>query len=71
MGHWVQSQRSRRLISDLQFAILLLILGFVAAGVLMIFLAYTTPAVKRTHSTLIWPASNTDNFGQQKSHNSC
>ena len=40
MGHWVQSRRSHRLISDLQFAILLLILGFIAAGALMIFLAY-------------------------------
>ncbi len=68
MGQWV---RSHRLISELQFAILLVILGFVAAGALMIFLAYTVPTTKKTHSTLIWPASKADKFGQQKSPNSC
>ena len=38
MGRWVQS---RRLISDAQVAILLLILGFIAAGALIVFRAYT------------------------------
>ncbi len=37
MGRWVQS---RRLISDLQVGILLLILGFIASGALIVFLAY-------------------------------
>ena len=38
MGRWVQP---RRRISDLQFAILLLTLGFITGGALMIFRAYT------------------------------
>jgi hypothetical protein len=38
MGRWVQPCRR---ISDLQFAILLLTLGFITGGVLMIFRAYT------------------------------
>jgi hypothetical protein len=37
MGRWVQS---RRLISDLHLGILLLILGFIASGALIVFLAY-------------------------------
>jgi len=37
MGRWVQS---RRLISDSQLGILLLILGFIASGALIVFLAY-------------------------------
>jgi len=37
MGRWVQS---RRLISDSQLGVLLLILGFVASGALIVFLAY-------------------------------
>ncbi len=37
MGRWVQS---RRLISDSQVGILLLILGFIASGALIVFLAY-------------------------------
>jgi hypothetical protein len=40
MGRWV---RSRRLISDSQFAILLLTLAFIAAGAFAIFRAYTLP----------------------------
>ena len=40
MGHWVQQ---RRLISDLQLAILLLILGSIAAAALIIFHASTVP----------------------------
>jgi len=37
MGRWV---RSRRLISDSQLGILLLICGFIASGALIVFLAY-------------------------------
>jgi len=37
MGRWVQS---RRLVSDSQLGILLLILGFIASGALIVFLAY-------------------------------
>ncbi len=37
MGRWVQS---RRLISDSQVGILLLIVGFIASGALIVFLAY-------------------------------
>jgi len=37
MGRWVQS---RRLISDSQVGILLLIFGFIASGALIVFLAY-------------------------------
>ena len=47
MGRWVQS---RRLISDSQLGILLLILGFVASGALIVFLAYPLAREKRTNT---------------------